>query len=77
MATLSYPDENDSSRDDIEACRDELLKTLSGMNAKDARVFYEKLKKSGPWGSGAAHRDWLNSRQFAIMGLEVTLKSFS
>lgn len=77
MATLSHPGEDGPSKKDIEACRDELLKTLSTMNAKDAKAFYEKLKKSGPWGTGAAHRDWLNSKQFAAMGFEVMLKSQS
>lgn len=75
MATAAYPDEDKPSRKDIEACRDELLKTLSAMNASDAKAFYEKLKRSGPWGSGKAHQDWLASRQFAAMGFEVMLKS--
>lgn len=79
MATMAYPGEgkDEPSPRDVEACRDELLKTLSSMNARDARTFYEKLRKSGPWGSGKAHRDWLNSMQFAAMGFEVMLKSQS
>lgn len=74
-ATIDRPSgDDDRSRKDVEACRDQILQNVSRMNAKQAKEYYEKLKKSGPWGSGKEQKDWLQSRQFAAIGFEVMLK---